>query len=154
MGVLMTFVSTVLGGVLIFVIGQFLLKIIIEPMMELKKSIGALSYILLLHHSKISNAIPNEDVANEIKNRSVDILSKANVVTDSKIILRMFGLPSKPNISLAMKSLNRIYYYLLEGSRHFEKSTSFNGKKTDFAIETSYAINKISKLLKFKIDHE
>lgn len=150
----MTFVSTVLGGVLIFILGQFLLKIIIEPMMELKKSLGALSYILLLHHSKISNATLNEDVANEIKNRSVDILSKANVVTDSRIILKIFGLPSKPNILLAMKSLNRIYYCLLEGARHFESSASFNSKKTDFAIEASDAISKASKLLKLKIDHE
>jgi len=48
-----TFVLTVLGGVLIFILGQILLKMVIEPVQKLKKSLGTVSNTLLLHPSEI-----------------------------------------------------------------------------------------------------
>lgn len=149
-----TFVFTVLSGVIIFVAGQFVLKLVIEPVQELKKSLGSVSYILLLHQAKLTNATSNKEIAYEIKSKSADILSKSNVVIGDGLFLKIFGLPSKSNILLASKELNFIYYGMLEESKAIQDSPAYNAKKTDFAMENVKAIKKIAKLLHLQTSYE
>jgi len=145
-----TFIFTVLGGVIIFVVGQFVLKLVIEPAQELKKSLGSISYILLLHQNNLVNATFNKEIAAEIKSKSAEIVSKSSVVIGDGLALKIFGLPSKSNILLASRELNTIYYGMLEESKAFEDSQDYNAKKTDFAVENSKAIMEIGKLLQLQ----
>ena len=149
-----TFIFTILGGVIIFVVGQFVLKLVIEPIQELKKSLESVSYILLLHQAKITNASSNKEIADEIKSKSAEILSKSSVVIGDGQFLKIIGLPSKANIHLACKELNFIYYGMLEESKKFEDSPAFNAKKTDFAFENVKAIQKIAELLHLRTSYE
>lgn len=150
-----TFVFTVLSGVIIFVAGQFVLKLVIEPVQELKKSLGFVSYILLLHQAKLTNATSNNEIAYEIKSKSADILSKSSVVIgDSRLFLKIFGLPSKQNIKLASKELNIIYYGMLNESKDFQDSAAYNGNKIDFAKKNVEAIKNIAELLQLQTSYE
>ena len=141
------FILTVLGGVLIFVVGQILLKLVIEPAQELKKSLGAVSNILLLHQAQLINAAFNREIAFEIKSKSVEILSKSSVVLGYRLIRKILGLPSKSNILLACRELNHVSYGMREESKAYEDSSAYNAKKTDFAMENTKAIIKVGKLL-------
>lgn len=148
-----TFVFTVLGGVIIFIAGQFILKLVIEPAQELKKSLGSVSYVLLLHQAKLMNATFNKEIADEVKSKSAEILSKSSIVIGDGLFLKIFGLPSKSNIRLASKELITIYYGMLEESKAFQESSAYNGKKTDFPTVNLKAIIEVGKLLQLQTSY-
>jgi hypothetical protein len=126
---------TTLGGVIIFVLGQLILKLVIEPVQELKKSLGLVSYILLFHQEKIISGMVDSEIANEIKAISAEIVSKSAVVIEYWIFLKIFKLPSKSSIILASQELNTIHYAILQGN------------KPDIPLK---AIIKIGELLQLK----
>ena len=68
------------NGVLIFVAGQYILRLIIEPAQELKKTLGSISYIMLLKQAELTNANFNKEIAIEIKTKSAEIVSKSNMI--------------------------------------------------------------------------
>jgi hypothetical protein len=145
-----TFVLTVLGGVLIFVVGQIVLKLVIEPAQELKRSLGSTSHALLLHQAKLTNASSDKEIAAEMKSLSAEIVSKSHAVLWYAFVRIVFGLPSKKNILMASRQLNSISYGVLEESKKFEDSSNFNAKKTDFALENTTAIVEVGRLLGLK----
>jgi hypothetical protein len=149
-----TFVLTVTGGVIIFSAGQILLKLIIEPAQDLKRALGATSHTLLSHHSKLTNASSDKDVAIEIKLRSAEILSKSCVILMYGLVRSIFGLPSKQNLLDASRHLNRIYYGMLQESKDFENSPSYNAARTDFATENSKAMSEVGRLLNIVSSYE
>ena len=52
---------TVISGVLTYVLGQLVLKLVIEPVQETKRTIGQISHSLIEH----GNVIQNPDFASE-----------------------------------------------------------------------------------------
>lgn len=145
-----TFILTVSGGVLIFVIGQIILKLIIEPVQELKGVLRNTSHTLLLHQAKLTNVTSDKEVATELRLRSSEIISKSHIVPCYAFIHRLFGLPSRNNICEASKKLNQLSYGMLEEAKQFQESTSYNAEKTDFAIENTKAIEEIGQHLQIK----
>lgn len=57
---------TILAGVSVFVIGQFVLKLILEPIVSFKESLGALSAFCLRHTAKITNCAATPDDRKEM----------------------------------------------------------------------------------------
>jgi hypothetical protein len=53
MSSLATSALTIMGGLTIFVVGQFILKILIEPAHELKKAVGEVRFNLAFHAATI-----------------------------------------------------------------------------------------------------
>jgi len=52
---LVTVFLTVFSGVVTYIVGQLVLKLLIEPVQDLKKTIGMISYALIERGSVISN---------------------------------------------------------------------------------------------------
>lgn len=145
-----TFVFTIIGGIVIFISGQFILRFIIEPAHEFKKTLAGISYLILYNQAKLTNAHTDEEVANEFSVKSAEVISKSSSILCYRSIQRIFGLPPKANIIEASQQLNWLSHGMKESSKQFENGPSYNAKKTDFALENSKALIKIGELLKLK----
>jgi hypothetical protein len=83
--VLFTSALTILGGVAIFVVGQFVLKYFIEPAQELRRAIGEVRFNLAYHaqviHTPIARTPERSDKAYEALIRSsCDLLARVSSV--------------------------------------------------------------------------
>lgn len=145
-----TFIFTVLAGVIIFVLGQFIVKFIIEPAQELKKTISGISYLVLLYQGELTNAISSKDIALDIEIKSAEIISKSDAILFFRFAKVLLGLPTKSKILEASRELNRISYGMKEEAKTIQNSPGYDAKKTDFAGENTKALIKVGKLLNIK----
>jgi len=93
---------------LIFVISQFILKLIIEPIVNFKETLGEISNVFLSNQNKIVNANADKSIQNEIKLCSAKLLSKRQTIPFYKyaIIQKIFGLPSNEKLFEGIGALN------------------------------------------------
>jgi hypothetical protein len=148
-----TFTYTVLGGIIIFVIGQIFLRLVLEPTQELKKTLGNLCHLFLLHQAHLKNAISNNEISIEIKNKSAEIISKANTILMYNLVRFVFHLPSKENIYKASRELNLISYSITQASKDSGNSSTCNAPKANFALQNSNILDKIGRLLFIKTNY-
>ena len=116
--ILWTSASTILGGVILFVIGQLLSKFLIEPIQELRKAIGEVRFNLAFYapiiHTPISRDKENSDKAYDaIMRNSCDLLTKAHGIPFYSFLPRQFVLPIKC-IDRAAVDLRALTTYLRE----------------------------------------
>ncbi|WP_455917653.1 hypothetical protein [Pseudomonas cerasi] len=140
--------STIVAGVTVFVIGQVLVKLTIDPVQQLKAAISLTANTLLRHQAQITNATPNDEVSAAAKSHAADLVSKAAVVSFYPAVAFIFRLPSKANVRKAAQQLNLIGYGMLLAAQQFEDSPSHSAKKTNWASQNSLALKEISRLLK------
>ncbi len=143
-----TFILTIIGGVFIFLLGQIALKLIIEPVQELKKTLGKVSNLLLLHQAKISNRAYNDEISHKISSISAEMLSQSRVVLGYNKVRIIFGLPSISNIANASRELNYISY----GLREINKEADDNHQVSVLNINKS--LREIGALLKIDTTYE
>ena len=62
----MSIFITIITGVVVFVLSQFCLKILIEPVVSLKNTFGEISALFLREQRKITNASASEEVQEKI----------------------------------------------------------------------------------------
>ncbi|MEP7729420.1 hypothetical protein [Marinomonas primoryensis] len=151
---MVNFTLTILSAVLIFSFTQILLKLVIEPSQQLKISISLAGSTLLRHQAALTNAACDIEISNKLKDHAAEILSKSSIVSWYWLARFLFGIPSKANIILSAQSFNRLSYGMNESAREFENSTSYNAKKTDFALENSNSISEIGKYLGIKTTYQ
>lgn len=114
-------VLTIFTGSIVFLVGQFTLALVLNPMQEFRKAIGEASYILLRHQAKLNNPFSDDDkkidkgkdasirkdIADELKSISAKLLSTSNAICGYSLPLeRLFGLPVKSDICEAARELN------------------------------------------------
>jgi len=143
-----TFSFTVIGGILVFVLGQMILTLIIIPSQELKKSLAGLSHSLLLYQGKLTNASYDKEISSEMKLKSAEIVSKTHVVLWYSMVRLIFGLPSRKNILSASRQLNLISYGMLT-----ENSDGSLSSNVDYSLEITKAIKEIGRLLSIKTNY-
>lgn len=105
---------TIFAGVSVFVLGQFFLKLVLDPIVEMKSTLGKLSALFLREQAKITNARASEETQREIKKMSSELLAKRQAIPSYKYMSYIFGLPSSENILASCKSLNAIAHYVIE----------------------------------------
>ena len=118
--------SQIIVGILIFIIGQYILKLILEPIVEFKGLFGSISAFFLREQHKIMNASndeinkkPNDitidyylQLHNEVRKLSSQLLSKSYAIPFYSFISTLLRLPSKSCILKVSHSLNLIGYNL------------------------------------------
>ncbi|AXO87755.1 hypothetical protein DZC75_06910 [Pseudomonas parafulva] len=105
---LVTSIITLLGGILIFVISQAILKLIIELVQQLKSALGQLSNTLLRHQPRITISTLNIEIAASLREHAADITAKAAVISRYQRAAWIFGLPSRADIKVATSILHRL----------------------------------------------
>ncbi len=110
-----------LGGVFVYVIGQLLSKFFIEPLYELRKTVGEVRFILAFHaptiHTPIGRSKESSDVASKaLRNSSCDLIAKLHAIpVYEKARLLSFGtLPSRKDVECAAVQLRGLSSYVHE----------------------------------------
>jgi uncharacterized membrane protein YgaE (UPF0421/DUF939 family) len=99
---------TVVTGVLVFVLGQFIIKLILEPLTEYRKNLGLLSSHLLKELNVILHGDASEEITEELRRLSAMVLSSSYVVPLYSLFASILSLPSKEKLIEATRSLNVI----------------------------------------------
>ncbi|WP_409161715.1 hypothetical protein [Pectobacterium sp. B2J-2] len=101
---------TVLSGVLVYVLGQLILKLLIDPVNELKKTISKINYDLVFYANVLAN--PKEkgdeqmDKATKIMREHSSLLhANAYLIPCYEYTRLIFGLPTEEKIIAATASL-------------------------------------------------
>ncbi|MDP3513420.1 MAG: hypothetical protein Q8S20_11770 [Sulfuritalea sp.] len=101
---------TVLSGVITFVIGQLIVKLVIEPVQEMKKTIGLISHSMIEHANVIGNpGVPSDEMMREtskhLRQLSSQLQAHLYLVPQYQKTAKIFGLPGKEKILAASGSL-------------------------------------------------
>ena len=118
----MTIFFTVLSGVLIFVFGQTILKLLIEPVYEMKKVIGDTAYTLLQNSNAYGNAEVITDperltaVRNELRSLGSNLLKSISTIPFYKTTRKWFLLPSEEEVEEAISCLIALSNSLVVGN--------------------------------------
>lgn len=133
-----------LAGIFVYVIGQLLSKFFIEPLYELRKSIGEVRFILSLHaptiHTPIGRSKESSEEASEALRRcSSDLIAKLHAIPFYKIT-SLGVLPSRSDIEQAAVQLRGLATFVHE-----------EGEKANASIEkVNKRVERIEYLLRFK----
>ena len=109
----MTLFTTILAGVSVFVLGQILLKWIIEPIQKLREVIAEVVFYLANDHSIIHNAnvVDKEEALSagkNLKRLGAKLVSSQQLIPFYESVLRICRLPERDNIVSASNRLSLI----------------------------------------------
>src|ERR1700740_3158470 len=90
---------TVLSGVLVYVVGQIILKFFIEPVHDLKKTIGAISHSLIergnvLYNPGVNSTEVNNETSREFRKLASQLESHLFLIPCYSSTARIFRLPA------------------------------------------------------------
>jgi hypothetical protein len=94
---------TVLSGVITYVLGQLVVKLVIDPVQEMKRTIGQIAHALIDRANVIHNpGVPPVEVISEASRQlralSSQLQSHLYLVPSYEVTSRAFRLPTKQNI--------------------------------------------------------
>ena len=101
---------TILAGAGTFVLGQIIIKLVIDPVQSFKTTIADISNILILYANIYANPKPIGDelqgeMSQEMRRLSSNLQSNMHLIPAYKISACIFGLPSIENVISASKNL-------------------------------------------------
>lgn len=131
---------TVLGGIIVLVIGQLLQKFFIEPLHELSKTIGETSFALVYYANLYSNPGTGkleemDEASKNIRRLAAKLVSSAHAVRGYGLLSLIRAVPRKRDVNSAASSLIG-----LSNSFHHGESSANVKRRTD-----------IQKLLRLKL---
>ncbi len=126
---------TVFSGVLVFVIGQIVVKLIIEPINDFKKERSKIIYDLVFYANKLANPKGPDDqemveVCKIMRQHSSMLHSATHLIPCYQYFAFIFGLPAIKNINEATSKL----IYLSNG---------YTGVFKNQAILNTYAMQEV-----------
>jgi len=124
--------NTIISGVAVFVLGQILLKLIIEPIQDLKKEIATTLNNLIYYANIISNPNTNspekyKETSQKLRQHASNLASKVSIIPFYILWVSLRILPPKENIFKAKTYLIYISNSLFQskyndGMKNSEKS--------------------------------
>jgi hypothetical protein len=149
-----TVLITVFSGLFLFILSQFFLKFILEPMVEVRKVIGKISSHLVLYAYRFSNVVEtkelyeNEELRKSIMDVSTKTRTLASELQGAVQVVPLYSLfssigfiPSQINIQDAISNLIGLSNSLSANSDSRYDYIHFNTEKRD----------EINKCLKIKV---
>ena len=124
---------TVLSGVITFVVGQLVVKLVLDPVHDLKKTIGQISHTFVERANVIANpGVPAKEVMDEtsdlLRKLSSQLHAHLYLVPAYDVTCRVFRLPSKEKLLAASTNLiglsNSVY-------RAYDKVYETNAKRVE-----------------------
>lgn len=106
----LTVFLTIFTGVVTFVLGQVIVKLFIDPVQEMKRTIGQISNSLTEYANVIQNpGVPKEEMidnaALHLRKLSSQLESHLYLVPVYKLTSKVFYLPSKKSVLKATRAL-------------------------------------------------
>jgi len=100
---LLTAALAVATGVVVFVVGQYFVRLVIEPVSELRKAIARVNYLMLYYANKMYS--PSEDaeyVKKELRESASRLLELVHIPALYRFIYGIFDMPSAKDIENAI----------------------------------------------------
>jgi len=146
--------ATVLAGVMVFVLGQFILKLVLEPIVSLKEQFGFLSAFCLRYQAKLTNTNATPEVRDELRSLTGLIVAKRRAVPFYKIAARILNLPNERQVSDACRLLNRIGYAIVPIKQQFAPPPvqEIDGEIYG-AFQVARDLDKVGELLKVTVKY-
>ena len=141
----MTIFITVISGFSIFVLGQFFLKLVLEPIVAFKESLGMLSAFCLKNRAKITNAHASLDHQEELRQLISTILAKKEATLFYSKLAWVLHLPSDSSVLKACRKLNLVAYEMCKDSARHKTGTVG-------CTEIVFNLHDASKLLRLRLD--
>ncbi len=144
--IILTSSFTIIGGVIIYVVGQIISRFFIEPIHIQKKIIGEIDDVLGFYANVYCNpGIPQKEKINEASNRFRQL---ATLLKSKAYLIPWYNLFAKIRIVLKSDSIKEASEELigLSNSMHRESIEGLG----NLGILNSDRANKIRKLLKLK----
>lgn len=134
-----TIFYTILAGAGTFVTGQIILKLVIDPVQEFKRTISDIAHSFIMHANIYGNpgmagSEKEQEVSNEMRQFSSKLNAYMHLIPFYPITRFIFGLPSKDNVIKASKRLISL-------------SNGFGGTKSNRGILNSYSAQHASDAL-------
>lgn len=106
----LTVFATVLSGVLTYVLGQLVLKLVVDPVQEAKRTIGEVSMSLIEHSQAIHNPGVLKDeamasAANQLRKLSSKLHGHLYLIPKYDRTAKLFQLPAKAALLVAATDL-------------------------------------------------
>ncbi|MDP1681759.1 MAG: hypothetical protein Q8L39_08280 [Burkholderiales bacterium] len=119
--------QTVLAGVVVFVLGQLLLKMIIEPVQQLKRTMAEIanifiSYAYVIHNPNVVKPELQQEVFEKLRELSGKLYGDMALIPLYSIVGKAFFLPSMKNVYQGAKNLIAIanWMYGKESGNQFD----------------------------------
>lgn len=101
---------TVLSGVITFVIGQIIVKLLLDPVQDMKKTIGQVSHTLVERANVIANpGVPTkevmDDTSDSLRRLSSQLHAHLYLIPSYDATSKVFRLPSKEMLLVASSAL-------------------------------------------------
>ncbi|MBR9868715.1 MAG: hypothetical protein GYB20_07490 [Oceanospirillales bacterium] len=103
-----TVFETVVAGVSVYVLGQIVIKFIIEPILEFRSLLGKVTQFFLRHQCEILSADGSVSTQNELFVLASELLQKRQSIIWYSSLSFLYGLPSSDKVLNVAKSMNQI----------------------------------------------
>ena len=132
----MSTIGAVIAGVLTFVFSQYVLRLVIEPMTALRKSIVSVSHHLLLHQRALTKPGVDALLAETLSDLAAELRANAELIPfyDRLAAFPRLGLVPRHKILDACHTLNQLSYSMV--SREGDKAS----KNDPIKIREQYVI--------------
>ncbi|MBA4143491.1 MAG: hypothetical protein H0X43_10955 [Nitrosospira sp.] len=121
----MEFISVVLAGVLIFVLGQMILKLFIEPVQQFKKTMAEIAHTSVCYSHAIHNAdlMPKElrdEVYHKLRHLSGQLYADMELIPlfPYPVLRLFFQLPQRTQIYKTAQHLIAVGNWMRSSSQH------------------------------------
>jgi hypothetical protein len=130
---------TLLVGVGVFITSQYVLKLVLEPIIRVRRAIADVSSTVLFRKGKISNATHHPEMAEELRRASSQLWASVWEVRWYSFFARIFifGVPSKANTRSACRCLTLLAANANDGS----------AERNRLVVENSQALDELGKFL-------
>lgn len=137
----LTAALTIIGGIVIFVAGQILLKIVLDPVAELRRSLGFVSSVFLRHQAKITNGRCNDEIQDDLHKAASQLLVNAQAIPIYKCLRWIFFLPAHGKLEEAALAMNLI-------------SSRARGEETQGSVEEfNRSLREVGKALGIRVSY-
>lgn len=103
-----TVFGTIIAGVSVYVLGQILIKFVIEPILEFRSLLGRITQFFLRNQGEMVSAEGSESTQSELFVLASELLQKRQSIIWYSRLSVIYGLPSSDKILNAARSMNQI----------------------------------------------
>jgi hypothetical protein len=121
-----TVTQTVIAGVLVFIVGQLFLKLVIEPVHQLKRTMADIShtfiqYAYVIHNSEVISSELRVEVFEKLRQLSGQLYADMALIPLYSVFGKLFFLPSRSKVYKSATNLIAVANWMhTNNERKFE----------------------------------
>ena len=131
---------TLVGAIILFLVSQYFLKLVFEPLSRVRRTLADISSTTLFHQAKITNGHADEEIATELRKLSASLRAAVFEVRFYRWAAKISGVPSEESARAACQQLN----LLSSGMKPAAQDAMPN---TNWAAANTLALEKLGNLL-------